>query len=40
MCIVTGAAYLGNAGPNIEALATARGAAYGIFEIIDQVRNI
>ena len=31
--------YLGDVGPNIKDLATAQDAAYGIFEIIEQVKN-
>ena len=37
--MLSGAAYLGKVAPNLKTLATARHAAYDIFEIIDQVKN-
>ena len=37
--MLIGSAQVGQAGPNLEALATARGAAYYIFEVIARVRQ-
>ncbi len=36
-CVLIGAFSLGNAAPNLQDFATARGAAYTIYNIIDQV---
>jgi len=36
-CIVIAAFALGTAGPNLEKIGTARGAAYIIWDIIDRV---
>ena len=36
-CVIIGAFSIGNAFPNLSHLATARGAAYTVFEIIDAV---
>jgi len=37
--ILIGAMQLGQAGPNMEAIATAKGAAYQVFLIIDRVKR-
>ncbi len=37
-CVLIGAFSLGNAGPNLQSFSVARGAAYAVYRIIDQVR--
>lgn len=37
--VLFGAMQLGQAGPNMEAIATAKGAAYQVFLIIDRVKR-
>ena len=38
--MLIGSIQLGQAGPNFEALATARGTAYTIYEIIEKVNHL
>ena len=37
--MLIGSAQIGQAGPNMEAMATARGAAYYVYDVIDRVRT-
>lgn len=37
--VLIGAFSLGHAAPNLQSFATARGAAYVVWQIIDRVRN-
>lgn len=39
LSVLFGAMQLGQAGPNMEAIATAKGAAYQVFLIIDRVKR-
>lgn len=38
--MLIGSAQIGQAGPNIESLASARGAAYYVYEVIDRVSGL
>ena len=38
-CVLIGAFAIGNAGPNVQNVATARGAAFTIWNLIDRVRH-
>ena len=40
MCVLIGAFSIGNSAPNIQSIATARGAAYAVYDIIDRVNQV